>query len=475
MARPKGVKQKRNELKYWLPNGVILISEQSEDFNKETILFFSDKKFGVFKSNFKAIQHANASTHPNAIQERREQTNLVKYGGTNPSNSKKVRQKAKNTMIEKYGVEHALQNEKFLTKSKETLKSNYNVDHPMYSFKIKQDLKKSLLDKYGVDNVMKVPEFKKKQEASHFANTGYTNPSFNPKTIEKILQNQIPRHSKGELEIKKFIENELHLATKTGFIGGESPKQLDIVVIDKNLAIEFNGAYWHSEANPNIYKNYHYDKWDKCNRKDIKLIQIFDFEWENRKQQIQSFLRSALGCNEIRLDARKLILKEIDKKEACAFLDAWHILGGKLHFIKAYGLIDNDHGLVSLITVGRHHRNNKEFVLSRYCGKGNISVRGGLSRLTNLALTEFQELTTWIDLRFANSKGWENSGWVKINQLPPDYFYYNTKTNKIISKQSRKKSLVNTPSSMTEHEHAKNDSLARIYDCGKIKLKTNKM
>ena len=434
MARPKGIIQKRNESKYWLPEGITLLPGQTQNYTKETKLFFNDPEFGEFISCFKALQYAKSSTHPKAVQKRREATNIVLYGGSNPHCNKDVVLKAKRTMVEKYGVEHALQSPQFLSKARDTLETNYGVRNPMH----------------------------------------------NPEIIEKVLNStdHCQFTSKGEESVRLFIENELKLKTKTGYIGGNNPKQLDIVIENTNYAIEFNGSYWHSEANKRIYKNYHLDKYKACQVKGLHLLQIFDFEWENRKQQVQSFIRSALGCNEVKLNGRDLTVSIVDYHTAKVFLNDWHILGGKLNFIKAYGLFDEHHGLVSLITIGKHHRNNTEVVLSRYCGKGNITVRGGLSKLTKAALNDFNEISTWIDLRFSNGSNWVKNGWEQVNQLPPDYFYYNTKNSSIISKQSRRKSAVNTPAGLTEHQHARFDNLARIYDCGKIKLvikKSNKM
>jgi len=288
------------------------------------------------------------------------------------------------------------------------------------------------------------------------------------KSNDLIYYNPI---STGHQELIDFIKNDLNI--KTQEINDRltiKGIELDILIKEKNLAIEYNGAYWHSEANKQIYPRYHLDKWIACKDKGMRLIQIFDFEWENRKKQVQSFIRSALNCNEIYLNARSLEFKEIPKKDANQFLDQYHILGST-NFTKAFGLVDINEGLVALITIGKHHRGIDEFVLSRYCGKNNVTVRGGLSKLTSNALKEFNELTTWIDLRISNGDSWIKNGWEFIHQLSPDYFYYNTKNNEIISKQSRKKSVVNTSEEMTEHEHALLDGLVRIYDCGKIKLK----
>jgi hypothetical protein len=71
MARPKGIIQKRDESKYWTPNGVKLKLNQPDTYNKDTKLVFIDDEFGEFVSSFKALQQANASTHPNSIKKRR--------------------------------------------------------------------------------------------------------------------------------------------------------------------------------------------------------------------------------------------------------------------------------------------------------------------------------------------------------------------------------------------------------------------
>src|ERR1035437_6141500 len=47
-------------------------------------------------------------------------------------------------------------------------------------------------------------------------------------------------------------------------------KELDIFVPSLNLAIEHNGIYYHDESHS--LTNSHYDKWNRCNNKNIKLI-----------------------------------------------------------------------------------------------------------------------------------------------------------------------------------------------------------
>jgi hypothetical protein len=474
MARPKGVKQKRDESKYWLPSGVKL-KEGQNDYGKDTKLVFIDEEYGEFVSYFKALQLANASTHPKAVSKRRAVTNLEKYGHENARANPEVAAKAKKTMIERYGVENALENPELLKKSRETLFKSHGVSSPMESNTLRKRIKDNNIEKYGVDNPMKVKSIQDKVKKASMDRYGVENPMQSPEIREKMLSTMMKNgtcNSTGEEELRNYVTS-LGLECYSGYIGGANPKQLDIKIPEKLFAIEYNGNYWHSEANKNMYPKYHLDKTMATKSQGYDLIHVFEHEWLSRKDQVKSFLKSKLGKNEHFISGRETEVLLVDKKEAREFLDKYHILGACV-FEKSYGLYYKGE-LLSLITIGKHHRNNNnETVLSRYIVKENFSIRGGLSKLVSAALKDHETLTTWVDLRWSTGSNWENLGWEKVSTLSPDYFYYNIKNGKIVSKQSRKKSSVGTPKDVTEHQHALKDGLRRIYDCGKIKFTIKK-
>lgn len=468
----KTSKFNRNESDYWLPKNVILKDTLNQpNYRKTHKLLFEDTVHGEFIATFAALQSAKASTHPSAVAERRAKTSLERHGTINAGASKVSREKASNTMLTKYNARHALQNPFFLQKSKDTLMKNHGVNHPMQSEKLKQRQKDVLFSKHGVTNPGLKSEFVEKAKRTSLIKYGTDNPSKCASIKEKILKIQIENKttgsSKGELELKSYIES-LGFSTKKGYIGGKDPKEIDIKIENKDIAFEFNGAYWHSEVNLKMTNRYHLNKTNLCKEVGLRLIHIFDFEWQNRKNQLKSLIRSILGKNDNKVYARHCEVREVDKKEAKLFLESTHLLGS-CNFKVAYGLY-YDSSLLCMITIGVHHRNSKEIVLNRYVGKTNYSVIGGLSKLCSHAKKIHGPITTWIDLRFSDGENWVKSGWKKINTLSPDYFYIDSKTSKIVSKQSRKKSLIHTPDNMTEHEHALNDKLFRVYDCGKIKL-----
>lgn len=455
MARPKGVIQARNESKYWLPAGITLKSGQTNHYGKETKLIFIDSQHGEFTATFRALQKANASVHPKALSIRKSLNNPGMVPGS--------REKARATMKERYGVELPGQNPEFIAKAKKTTKERHKQED------INKRRQDTVLFRHGVINVMQLPEFKLNQENALMEKYGVNNPNDVPGAWEKRMENFVARgkRSKEELELVEFIES-LGLETDRTWIGGKPSAEIDIIVREKNIAFEMNGCKWHCE-HAGRDKDYHSFKTRKMAEKGVKLLHIFDKEWHSRKFQIKSFIRSALGKNEHYFYAKECEIRKVSSEDAREFLEQYHILG-KTTMQGAFGLYFNNE-LMSLVTYNKHHRNTGEYLLNRYVTKAHVTVVGGLSRLSKALHKEIGTFNTFIDLRFSDGKSWLKCGYEQVSISKPDYFYYNLDGHKIIAKQSRKKSAVNTPKGMTEREHAILDGLTRIWDCGKIKLK----
>ena len=65
-------------------------------------------------------------------------------------------------------------------------------------------------------------------------------------------------------------------------------KELDLYYPEKQIAVEFNGDYWHSERFKS--KEYHYNKFDMCRKNNILLVSIFEHEWVTNREGIQGYL-----------------------------------------------------------------------------------------------------------------------------------------------------------------------------------------
>lgn len=269
--------------------------------------------------------------------------------------------------------------------------------------------------------------------------------------------------SKGEDEVREFIGSLGLLCRKRR----KDHVEIDIFVEEKQLGIEYNGLFWHSEAR--VDKDYHLNKKLYCDSQGIQLVHLFENEWKNRNKQVKGRLRSLLGCNEIRIGARECEIKEIESSEAIDFINEYHIQPSPRNITKVFALFYKGE-VVAVASFGLHHRDPEKTVLNRFVTKENVTISGGLSRLSQHASRELKtDILSWCDLRWSNGAGYVRSGWELDDTLLPDYFYIKNGYT-VISKQSRRKSEANTPEGMTEHQHALNDGLLRVYDCGKLRF-----
>lgn len=54
-------------------------------------------------------------------------------------------------------------------------------------------------------------------------------------------------------------------------------KELDVYIPDLKIAIEYDGAYWHSDVN-------NYFKYKECRKQGIRLIHIIENTWLQKKR-----------------------------------------------------------------------------------------------------------------------------------------------------------------------------------------------
>jgi len=255
-------------------------------------------------------------------------------------------------------------------------------------------------------------------------------------------------------------------------------KELDIFVPKYNIAIEFNGLYWHSEIRK--YTNYHLDKTKKCEEKGIKLIHIFEDEWRYKQEIVKSMLKNMFNKTETKLYARKCEIKEVPSNEASKFLNENH-LQGKCGSSVKIGLYYNNE-LVSLMTFGksRHFIGNgkNEWELLRFCNKLNTNVVGGASKLLNHFIKNYKpnNMVSYADRRWSCGNLYEKLGFTKYNTSRPNYYYvigqkrhyrFNYRKSILIKKY-------NCPENMSEHEFCLSQKWYRIYDCGCLCYKWEK-
>lgn len=202
-------------------------------------------------------------------------------------------------------------------------------------------------------------------------------------------------------------------------------KEIDIFNIDKKIAIEFNGNYWHS--NLKLPKSYHYNKSVEAESLGIRLIHVYEYEWDNptKKKIILSLIKSACGLFSRRIYARKCSVREITNKQARDFNNNNHLQGHRNAKI-TYGLF-YENELVQLMSFSKtkYNRNIREddsWEIIRECTSINTLVVGGVSKLYKYFLKNniVKSIFSYCDFNKFTGESYEKLGMKFIGYTGPD-------------------------------------------------------
>lgn len=267
-----------------------------------------------------------------------------------------------------------------------------------------------------------------------------------------------------------------------------STKELDIYVPNKLLAIEYNGAHWHSfgTSHPNnihlmhTHKSKHFKKHELCRDINIKLLQINSYEWMSKhKQNIwKSIISSSLGSSK-KIHARKCRIVELAAKESNDFLNLNHLQGMSNAKVKL-GLVYRDQ-LVAVMTFSKPRFNKKyKWELVRFCNLLNHTVVGGASKLLKHFINTYnpQSLLSYADVRYSNGDMYKLLGFEFVSYTPPSYIYI--KGEKILSrfstqKHKLKKLLTNFDANKTESQNMIDAGYRKLWDAGTMLFEHKKL
>jgi len=291
--------------------------------------------------------------------------------------------------------------------------------------------------------------------------------------------------SSGEIEIMNFIKD-LGVNVEKGrnrrLING---KEIDLVLPDFKLCIEYNGLYYHTEK---MGKNstYHLDKTIECNKIGYDLIHIFEDEWVLKKPLIKNKIKHLLKINDgVKIGGRNVIIKKITSDIKSKFLNENHIQGNDNSTIK-YGAFYRDE-LVGVMTFNESRNMTKsvknEFELSRFAIKQNFIISGLASKFIKIFINEYypETIISFADRRWSpNEKNnlYEKIGFKLCNIIPPKYHYYNSKIDKYkrfhkfgFGKKTLKLKYPHLDFNKSEKELMNEIGYERIWDCGLFKYK----
>jgi len=218
-------------------------------------------------------------------------------------------------------------------------------------------------------------------------------------------------------EVGAFIES-LGIRTEQDnrtVLGG---LHIDIWAPELKTGVEYHGGYWHTQARVG---DKHRQKWERATAAGVRLVQLFDFEWIERRSAVENRLRALFGAGAVH-DARKCDLRPLDGAQARTFLKENHTQGAAPRATAAYGLYAGS-VLVACMTFGPSRYSAAGWELLRYASAGR--VRGGFSRLLAAFVREHEPgtITSYCDLRWGDGKVYAASGFVLDGLTPPDYWY----------------------------------------------------
>jgi hypothetical protein len=424
-------------------------------------------------------------------------TKLHRYGNENYNNIEKIKEKinkltsedwiiisekAKKTKLHRYGNE----NYNNIEKIKETISFFTEEDWK----KISENRKLTSIDKYGEDNISKNESFRSvfkickdenyikylsKSESLFYCENGHNfiistdNHFHRSKSNLPLCTICYPIGDKISIREKEIYEFIKSIYKGEIIQSHRDDLEIDIYLPHLKLGFEFNGLYWHSEEFKD--KWYHLNKTNHFKERGIRIIHIWEDDWLFREDIIKSQIKNWLGLNNIKISARKCVIREIDNAKIFRkFLDSNHIQGYS-HSVIKLGLFYNGE-LVSLMTFeqseGRERMPENEWNLSRFCNKLNTSVIGGASKLLIYFIKTYKpsRIISYADKDWSTGYLYEKLGFKNIKESRPDYKYIID--NRRVNKSRYRKSKLNT--TLSESKEMKFRNIQKIWDCGKIKF-----
>ena len=274
-----------------------------------------------------------------------------------------------------------------------------------------------------------------------------------------------------EKELCETIKSWGFMVEENVELTGDS-RTYDMYLPELDIAIEYNGLYFHSDA---VRKdtNFHLDKYLDCYENGIQLIQIWEDDYLNKKEIVLRFLKNKLGVSKDRkVNARECTVCELEVQDAREFLNRNHIQG----FVSGsryIGLKDNN-GILVAVMVLEKYSDTYDINLKRYATSCN--VRGGFSKLLYHIKDYIRECSgvyTFSDNTISSGELYRENGFRVISSIKPDYMYVvgNRRVHKFNYRKDRFRRDENLlyAEDLTESELARLNGLARVYDAGKIK------
>jgi hypothetical protein len=444
------------------PQSHIIIDAKCDVCDKEVKIQYRRYNQSINKGGYYTCSSA-------CSKNKREKTFIDKYGDKSLFKTDIFKEKSKKTNLIKWGNEHFRSSEKWkklsggkeIEKRKDTIFKQFMIENP----EVVDQNDDHFIIKCDVHGKTEIPK-------GLFSNRKIS------KTEYCCECNPIDKNISGKEVllyklIKDIYDGEIIQSYKL------NNKEIDIYIPDLKIGFEFNGLRWHSELF--LSNDYHKNKTDLCEKNNIRLIHIFEDDFDFKFEIVKSIIKNIFNSSK-RIFARQTTVSEItDKNVVKSFLNENHLQG----FVNTninYGLF-HENELVSIMTfmktrkVLNKNTQKDEYELIRFCNKVGLSIVGGASKLYKKFIREYnpQSVLSYCDISWANGNLYENLGFKLLGTTKPNYYYViNGKKENRINYQKHKLVKKGYDKNLTEVEIMVNLGYYRIFNCGNKKYVYNK-
>ena len=281
-----------------------------------------------------------------------------------------------------------------------------------------------------------------------------------------------PNASKGQHELSEWIKS-LGILVKINdrkeFAGKH---EIDLYIKSHNLAIEYDGLYWHSERGRPDIKEKSKEKRDKFLARGLRMIAVFEDEWQTQQEIVKSRIKNALGIIDRKIFARKCKIKELNNDEYKSFMKKSHLQG----YVQAkfkIGLI-HEGEIVAAMSFGKSRFNkNIDWELLRFASTPGTSIIGGASKLFSYWRVQHpnQSIVSFSDNRWGTGSFYEKLGFRNDGDTGQSFFYTAANGSARRSRQSMMKhnlaeQFENFDPALSERDNCWNNKWYRVWDQG---------
>jgi hypothetical protein len=255
-------------------------------------------------------------------------------------------------------------------------------------------------------------------------------------------------------DIKKIFPDAVY--SVRGLIPEDPRLEMDVWISSMNLAIEYHGLYWHSDACEVKNSRSDFKKFMHCWHTGIRLIQIYSDDWRDRRPIFEDFLYR-IKDHKYGKRVYGLEPKEISTQEAEDFLNKNHYLSGtNISSSLCVGLLKNNELYAASVF---KRRNDTEYEWLRHSFKLGYRSWNPAGQILDFAKSRVGKcfIISFSDNRIHTGKMYASLGFQYEGFTGQSYEYTDCHIRK-------HKFNFRVPAGVNEQEEAAKQGFYRVYD-----------